>query len=53
MYLISVIRDVYVIHLSVVMIFTFSIKDFGYPKFLKSHFGHPVMKILDKSVYMM
>ena len=51
MYLISVIRDVYVIHLSVVMIFTFSIKDLGYPKFLKSHFGHPVMKILAKSVY--
>ena len=29
-----------------VMIFPFSIKDFGHPKFLKSQFGHPVMKIL-------
>ena len=33
-----------------VMIFTFSIRDFGHPKFLKSQFGHPVMKILAKSL---
>ena len=32
------------------MIFTFSIKDFGHPKFLKSQFGHSVMKILAKSL---
>ena len=34
-----------------VMIFTFSIRDFGHPKFLKSQFGHPVMKILAKYLY--
>ena len=33
-----------------VTIFTFSIKDFGHPKFLKSQFGHPVMRILAKSL---
>ena len=35
-----------------VMIFIFSIRDFGHPKFLKSWFGHPdpVMKILAKSL---
>ena len=33
-----------------VMIFTFSIRDFGHPQFLKSQFGHPVMKILAKSL---
>ena len=33
-----------------VMILTFSIRDFGHPKFLKSQFGHPVMKILAKSL---
>ena len=33
-----------------VLIFTFSIKDFGHPKFLKSQFGHPVMEILAKSL---
>ena len=33
-----------------VMIFTFSIRDFGHPKFLKSQFGHPVKKILVKSL---
>ena len=33
-----------------VVIFTFSIKDFGHPQFLKSLFGHPVMKILAKSL---
>ena len=33
-----------------VMIFTFSIGDFGHPKFLKSQFGHPVMKFLAKSL---
>ena len=32
------------------MIFTFSIRDFGHPKFLKSQFGHHVMKILAKSL---
>ena len=32
------------------MIFAFSIKDFGHPKFLKSQFGHPVMKILAESL---
>ena len=32
------------------MIITFSIRDFGHPKFLKSQFGHPVMKILAKSL---
>ena len=26
------------------MIFTFSIRDFGHPKLLKSQFGHPVIK---------
>ena len=31
-----------------VMIFTFSIRDFGHPKFLKSQFGHAAMKILAK-----
>ena len=44
---------VYVIYLLLyiisVMIFNFSIRDFGHPKFLKSQFGHPVMKILAKS----
>ena len=34
-----------------VMIFTFSIRDFGHPKFLNSHFGHPVMKIMAKSLH--
>ena len=33
-----------------VMIFTFSIRNFGHPKFLKSQFGHPVMEILAKSL---
>ena len=33
-----------------VMIFTISIRDFGHPKFLKSQFGHPVMKNLAKSL---
>ena len=33
-----------------VMIFAFSNRDFGRPKFLKSQFGHPVMKILAKSL---
>ena len=33
-----------------VMIFTFSNRDFGHPKFLKSQCGHPVMKILAKSL---
>ena len=33
-----------------VMILTFSIRDFGHPKFLKSQFRHPVMKILAKSL---
>ena len=33
------------------MIFTFSIRDFGHPQFLKSQFGHPVMRILSKSQY--
>ena len=32
------------------MIFTFTMKDFGHPKFLKSQFEHPVMKILAKSL---
>ena len=31
-----------------VMIFIFSIRDFGHPKCLKSHFGHPIMEILAK-----
>ena len=35
-----------------VMIFTFLISEFGPPKFLKSQFGHPVMKILAKSLPM-
>ena len=34
----------------IVMIFTFSIRDFGHPQFLKSQFGHPVIKILAKSL---
>ena len=33
-----------------VMIFTFSVRNFGHPKFLKSKTGHPVMKILAKSL---
>ena len=33
-----------------VMIFTFSLRDFGHPNSLKSQFGHPVMKILAKSL---
>ena len=33
-----------------VMIFIFSIRDFGHPKYLKLQFGHPNMKILDKSL---
>ena len=32
------------------MIFIFSISDFGHPKLLKSQYGHPVMKILAKSL---
>ena len=28
-----------------VMIFTFSIREFEHPKFLKSQFGHPVMEV--------
>ena len=32
------------------MILSFSIRDFGHPKFLKSQFGHPVMNILAKSL---
>ena len=32
------------------MIFTFSIRDLGHPQFLKSKFGHPVMKILSRSL---
>ena len=36
-----------------VMILTFSIWDYGHPKFLKSQFGHPVMKILAKSLALM
>ena len=31
-----------------VVIFTFSISDFGHPQFLKSLFGHPDMKVLAK-----
>ena len=34
------------------MIFTFSIREFGHPQFFKSQFGHPVMKILAKSLTM-
>ena len=34
-----------------VMIFTFSIRDFGHPKFLKSQLGHPVMKSLFANVF--
>ena len=33
-----------------VMIYTFSIRDFGHLVFLYSQFGHPVMKILAKSL---
>ena len=33
------------------MIFTFSLRDFGHPQFLKSQFGHPVMKILAKCLH--
>ena len=33
-----------------VMLFTFSTRDFGHPKFFKSQFGHPVMKIMAKSL---
>ena len=37
-------------YIIIVMIFPFSIRDFGYPKFLKYQFGHTVMKILVKSL---
>ena len=33
-----------------VMIFTFLIRDLRHPEFLKSQFGHPVMKLLSKSL---
>ena len=33
-----------------IMIFTFSIRDFGHPQFVKYHFGHPVIKIMAKSL---
>ena len=32
------------------MVFTFLIRDFGHPEFLKYQFGHPGMKILAKSL---
>ena len=30
--------------------FFFAVKGFGHPVFLKPHFGHPVMKILAKTL---
>ena len=38
------------LYIFTVMIFTFSIRDFGHPKLLKSQFGHRVMRILAKSL---
>ena len=32
------------------MTYFFSARGFGHPVFLKPHFGHPVMKILAKSL---
>ena len=29
----------------------FSAREFGHPVFLKPHFGHPVMKILAKTLF--
>ena len=37
-------------YIIIMMIFTYSIWDFGHPRFLKSQFGHPAMKILAKSL---
>ena len=33
------------------MTYFFSVRVFGHPVFLKPHFGHPVMKILAKTLY--
>ena len=33
-----------------VMTYYFSVRGFGHPVFLKPHFGHPVMKILAKTL---
>ena len=33
-----------------VMTYIFSARGFGHPVFLKPHFGHPVMKILAKTL---
>ena len=46
----SILLHYLLIYIIKVMIFTFSIRDFGHPKFLKSQFGHTVMKILAKSL---
>ena len=40
-------------YIIIMMIFTYSIWDFGHPRFLKSQFGHPVMKILAKSLILL
>ena len=32
------------------MTYFFSVRGFGHPVFVKPHFGHPVMKILAKSL---
>ena len=32
------------------MTYFFSVRGFGHPVFLKPHFGHPVMKILAKTL---
>ena len=32
------------------MTYYFSMRGFGHPVFLKPHFGHPVMKILTKTL---
>ena len=33
-----------------IIIFTFSIRDFGHPQFLKTQFGHPVIEVLAKTL---
>ena len=33
-----------------IMTYFFSVRGFGHPVFLKPHFGHPVMKMLAKTL---
>ena len=36
-------------YITSIMIFNFSIRDFGHSTFLKSQFGHPVMKVPERN----